>query len=199
VIRPSAALRPNGLGEGKCVILVRVVLLGDDVDILRRHHLAHPVPVGALAEVTIAHVLGLVVEFDAGVDLHRLVADGFRSGRGGLGGLVLLADLLGAEGLLEHANDVKVLFVEENLLPFKIMVDNLFLLFDGLAPPMRLLEEHLHEVHLTLGHGLHLERHALAFFSVSGCLQPRNELIVIGGLGLDIAASDRAGGLRRRA
>lgn len=53
--------------------------------------------------------------------------------------MAFLADLLGTECLLEDTNDVKVFFVEENLLPFKIMVDNLFLLFDGLAPPMRLL------------------------------------------------------------
>jgi hypothetical protein len=180
---------------------MRVIPVRDHVDVHRRHHLPHPVFVCELAEVVGARHHAHVgrVELDAGVDLHGLVVEGFGAAGRVLGGFVRLADLLGAEGLLEDANDVKVFFVKENLLPFKIMVDNLFLLFDGLAPPMRLLKEHLHEVHLTLRHGLHLECHALALFSVSGCLEPRNELVVIGRLGLDVASGDRAGGLRRRA
>ena len=138
MIRASVDLL-DGLGESECVILMRVVLLGDHAYVSWRHHLTHPVPIRALAELAIAAHVGLVVELDTGVDLHGFVADGLRPGRRGLGWLAFLADLLGTECLLEDTNDVKVFFVEENLLPFKIMVDNLFLLFDGLAPPMRLL------------------------------------------------------------
>ena len=96
---------------------------------------------------------------------------------------LVLTDLLSAQSYLENTNNVEVFFVKENLLPFEIVVDDLLLLLDGLAPPMRLLKEHLHEVNLTLGHGLHLECHFLALSLVPGGFQPRNELVVIGGLG----------------
>ena len=110
-----------------------------------------------------------------------------------------MANLLSAQSLLEDPNNVEVFLVKENLLPLEIVVDDLLLLLDGFAPPMRLLKQHLHEVHLTLGHRLHLECHLLALTLVCGGFQPRNELVVICRLGgwLHIATGYGARGLGR--